>query len=205
MYFKELKLTNFKNCSSAELSLSEKINCFIGLNGAGKTNILDAVYYLAFCKSCFSSSDKLNIKHGETFFAIHGELQRDDEVVDVISCVQKENSKKSFKINKKEYERLSDHIGKVPLVIISPYDSDLINGGSELRRKFVDGVISQFDALYLNNLLNYNRTLLQRNVQLKSFIDNGCFDKDLLSIWDDKLITFGQYIFEKRNRNDILI
>lgn len=200
MYFKELKLTNFKNCSSAELSLSEKINCFIGLNGAGKTNILDAVYYLAFCKSCFSSSDKLNIKHGETFFAIHGELQRDDEVVDVISCVQKENSKKSFKINKKEYERLSDHIGKVPLVIISPYDSDLINGGSELRRKFVDSVISQFDALYLNNLLNYNRTLLQRNVQLKSFIDNGCFDKDLLSIWDDKLITFGQYIFEKRRQ-----
>lgn len=127
-------------------------------------------------------------------------MQRDDEVVDVISCVQKENSKKSFKINKKEYERLSDHIGKVPLVIISPYDSDLINGGSELRRKFVDGVISQFDALYLNNLLNYNRTLLQRNVQLKSFIDNGCFDKDLLSIWDDKLITFGQYIFEKRRQ-----
>ncbi len=198
MYFKELKLTNFKNCSSAELSLSEKINCFIGHNGAGKTNILDAVYYLAFCKSCFTSSDKLNIKHGEDFFAIHGELQRDDDVVDVISCVQKDGFKKSFKINKKEYDRLSDHIGKVPLVMISPYDNDLINGGSELRRKFVDGVISQFDGVYLNNLMSYNRALLQRNVQLKSFMDNGYFNRELLAVWDDKLLEHGQYVFDKR-------
>ena len=158
MFLQELKLTNFKNCQSADLFFSEKINCFVGLNGAGKTNILDSIYYLAFCKSYFTVSDKQNICHGNDFFAIHGDFVSDHDETMTISCVQRESSKKSFKCNKKEYERLADHIGKIPLVMISPYDRDLINGGSELRRKFVDCVISQFDAVYLGNLLNYNKT-----------------------------------------------
>ena len=198
MYLRRLKLTNFKNCASTELDFSEKINCFVGLNGAGKTNILDAVYYLAFCKSYFTVTDKQNIKHGESFFAIHGDVERNDNETDNISCIQKEGAKKSFRFNKKEYDRLADHIGKIPLVMISPYDRDLINGGSDLRRKFIDGVISQFDASYLNCLLQYNKALMQRNMQLKSFYDNKVFDRDLLALWDEQMIQYAAPICQKR-------
>ncbi|MBR2051576.1 MAG: DNA replication/repair protein RecF [Bacteroidales bacterium] len=198
MYLQELKLNNFKNCQSAELQLSEKINCFVGLNAAGKTNILDSIYYLAFCKSYFTLTDKQNIKHGEDFFAIHGDFHFDNEELHTISCVQKNASKKSFKCDKKEYERLADHIGKVPLVMISPYDSDLINNGSELRRKFIDGVISQFDASYLSCLLNYNKALQQRNKQLKFFMENKFWDQTLLEMWDEQLVQNATPINEKR-------
>ena len=199
MYLQELKLSNFKNCQSADLSLSEKINCFVGLNAAGKTNILDAIYYLAFCKSYFTLTDRQNIRHGEDFFAIHGDFHFDNDELHTISCVQKSSSKKSFKCDKKEYERLADHIGKIPLVMISPYDSDLINSGSELRRKFIDGVISQFDPSYLNCLLNYNKALQQRNRQLKFFSENRIWDSTLLEIWDQQLIQNAIPINEKRN------
>lgn len=198
MFLKELKLTNFKNCESADLLFSEKINCFVGLNGAGKTNILDAIYYLAFCKSYFTTTDRQNIRHGEDFFAIHGDFITDNNETETISCVQKEAAKKSFKCNKKEYERLADHIGKIPLVMISPYDRDLINGGSELRRKFIDGVIAQFDSVYLDDLLQYNKVLAQRNQQLRQFWDNRHFDSGLLSLWDEQLVRYGEPIFEKR-------
>ncbi|MBQ8222478.1 MAG: DNA replication/repair protein RecF [Bacteroidales bacterium] len=198
MYLQELKLNNFKNCAAADLSLSEKINCFVGLNAAGKTNILDSIYYLAFCKSYFSLTDKQNIKHGEEFFAIHGDFHFDNEELHTFSCVQKSNVKKSFKCDKKEYERLADHIGKVPLVMISPYDNDLINGGSDLRRKFIDGVISQFDASYLNALLNYNKALLQRNKQLKSFSENRFWDSTLLEMWNMQLVQNATPINQKR-------
>lgn len=198
MYLQELKLNNFKNCQSAALQLSEKINCMVGLNGAGKTNVLDSIYYLAFCKSYFSSTDKQNIRYGEDFFAVHGDFHFDNDELHTISCVQKSNAKKSFRCDKKEYERLADHIGKIPLVMISPYDSDLINGGSELRRKFIDGVISQFDASYLNCLLNYNKALQQRNKQLKTFGENRYWDSALLEMWDLQLIQNAKPIFEKR-------
>lgn len=198
MYLQELKLNNFKNCHTAELSLSEKLNCFVGLNAAGKTNILDSIYYLAFCKSYFTLTDKQNIKHGEDFFAIHGDFHFDNGEQHTISCVQKNMSKKSFRCDKKEYERLADHIGKIPLVMISPYDSDLINGGSDLRRKFIDGVISQFDAAYLNSLLNYNKALQQRNKQLKFFLENRVWDNSLLEMWNHQLIQNAVPINEKR-------
>ena len=198
MFLKELKLTNFKNCESADMQFSEKINCFVGLNGAGKTNILDAIYYLAFCKSYFTTTDKQNIRHGGDFFAIHGDFVTDNNETETISCVQKEATKKSFKCNKKEYERLADHIGKIPLVMISPYDRDLINDGSDLRRKFIDGVISQFDSVYLGDLLQYNKVLAQRNTQLKQFWENRSFDANLLSLWDEQLIRYAAPIYEKR-------
>lgn len=198
MYLQELKLTNFKNVESVDISFSDKINCFVGLNGAGKTNVLDSIYYLAFCKSYFANSDRQNIRHGSDFFAIHGAFQTDTHELQSVSCVQKDDAKKSFKCNRKEYDRLADHIGKVPLVMISPYDRDLINGGSELRRKFIDGVISQFDATYLNDLLQYNKALLQRNTQLRSFYSNRYFDMGLLSVWDEQLVRYATPIFEKR-------
>lgn len=198
MFLQELRLSNFKNLESVDMQFSDKINCFVGFNGAGKTNILDSIYYLAFCKSYFANTDRQNIRHGESFFAIHGDFQTDTDELQTISCVQKDGQKKSFKCNKKEYDRLADHIGKIPLVMISPYDRDLINGGSELRRKFIDGVISQFDAAYLNDLLQYNKALLQRNTQLKAFFDNRCFDMNLLSLWNGQLIRHATPIFEKR-------
>ena len=200
MYLHELKLTNFKNCETADLLFSEKVNCFVGLNGAGKTNILDAIYYLSFCKSFFGAADKLNIKHEQGFFAVHGTYCHEGKEDELVSCVQKRDAKKSFRFNKKEYDRLSNHIGKFPLVMISPYDRDLINEGSDLRRKFIDGVISQFDPLYLNALLKYNRALLQRNMQLKQFAETRTFDRDLLRLWDDPLAMSADDIHAKRRQ-----
>ena len=198
MYLHELKLKNFKNFKSADLLFSEKVNCFVGLNGAGKTNILDSIYYLSFCKSFFGAADKMNIRHEQDFFSIHGLYSHEGKDDELVSCVQKRDAKKSFRFNKKEYDRLSDHIGKFPLVMISPYDRDLINEGSELRRKFIDGVISQFDPLYLNALLKYNRALLQRNVQLKRFAETHTFDRELLRLWEDQMALQADDIYRKR-------
>ncbi len=200
MFLSQLSFTNFKNYPEEELAFSDKINCFVGDNGAGKTNILDAVYYLSFCKSYFNSVDSQNIRHKTDFFAIHGVYLNRNQETDIgkVSCIQKRNHKKQFKINKKEYSRLADHIGKIPLVMVSPYDRDLINEGSEIRRKYLDGVISQFDKFYLNDLLEYNKSLKQRNILLKQFAEKGFVDTLSLSVWDDKLVDLGEKLFEKR-------
>lgn len=200
MYLKHLQLTNFKNYTEAELEFSQRINCFIGSNGAGKTNILDAVYYLSFCKSYFNAVDMQNIRHEIDFFSIHGTYHRNADDVDTVSCVQKRNQKKSFKLNKKEYDRLADHIGKIPLVMISPYDRDLINEGSDVRRKFIDGVIAQFDPIYLDELLKYNKALLQRNVLLKQFAEQHYFNRELLAVYDSQLMQSGNHIFDVRKK-----
>ncbi|MFK5856175.1 MAG: DNA replication and repair protein RecF [Bacteroidota bacterium] len=200
MFLQKLSLTNFKNCTGAELEFSDKINCFVGNNGAGKTNILDAIYYLSFCKSYFNPIDSQNIKHENDFFAIHGNYHNQENSADKISCIQKKNHKKVFRLNKNNYTRLADHIGTIPLVMISPYDRDLINEGSELRRKYINGVISQFDKVYLNDLLSYNKALLQRNVLLKQMFDARYFDEVALGIWNDKLSEHGNTIFEKREK-----
>lgn len=197
MYLEHLKLSDFKNYAAAELAFSEKINCFIGNNGAGKTNLLDAIYYLSFCKSYFNPLDQQNIRHGADLFAVHGQYRRNG-TPDLVSVVQKKQHKKSFRFNKKEYDRLADHIGKIPLVMISPYDRDLINEGSEVRRKFIDGVMSQFDPVYLDTLIQYNKILLQRNTLLRQFAENGQHDRSLVQLWDENLASFGQVIYEKR-------
>lgn len=198
MYLERLSLINFKNYFEADLKFSDKINCFVGDNGVGKTNILDAIYYLSFCKSYFNSIDNLNIKHNESFFAIHGVYNNLRESSDKVSCVQKKSEKKSFKINGKQYNRLADHIGTIPLVMISPFDRDLINDGSEHRRKYIDGVISQFDKSYLDELLSYNKILLQRNTLLKQMFEARNYNREALQIWDDKLSLHGTKIFKKR-------
>ncbi len=198
MHLKQLKFTNFKNYEEGEMEFSPKINCFIGNNGVGKTNILDAIYYLSFCKSYFTSVDAQNIRHSQDFFSIHGFYQQAGGSNEKVQCILKPNKKKYFKLNDKEYERLSDHIGLIPLVMISPYDRDLINNHSDVRRKYLDGVISQFNALYLSNLMNYNRVLVQRNALLKTFWENRYFDADLLEMWDNKLVDLGQQIYEVR-------
>jgi DNA replication and repair protein RecF len=197
MYLCRLSLTNFKSYATAELEFSEKINCFVGDNGVGKTNLLDAIYYLSFCKSYFNPQDMQNIRHEEDFFALHGHYERTGETEDVVSCIQKRNQKKQFRLNKKEYERLADHIGLIPLVMVSPSDADLINLGSDERRKYIDGVISQFDHVYLDNLLNYNRILQQRNALLKQMAETS-YASGSMDAWNRQLIPLGEVIHRRR-------
>ena len=197
MFLSKLSLINFKNYSEVELDFSEKINCFVGNNGVGKTNLLDAIYYLSFCKSYFNLIDSQNIKHDEQFFVVQGSFFKDDKKEDVY-CGLKLNQKKQFKINKKEYERLADHIGQFPLVMVSPDDSEIISGGSEIRRKFIDSIISQYDKIYLENLINYNKLVYQRNNLLKRFYESRSFNQENLDIWDEQIVPLGNEIYKKR-------
>jgi DNA replication and repair protein RecF len=199
MYLQKLSITNFKNYPEATLQFSDKINCFIGDNGAGKTNLLDAIHYLSFCKSYFNPVDSQNIKHNENFFSVHGSYLKNGDVPDVVSCIQKLDQRKLFKFNQKEYERLADHIGLFPIVMVSPYDRDLINEGSEVRRRYLDGVISQFDKTYLDDLINYNKALAQRNALLKHFAESRTFNPVSLEIWDRQLKEYGHKIHGKRD------
>jgi len=198
MYLRSLSLVNFKNYPQAELSFSEHVNCFTGNNGEGKTNLLDAIHYLSFCKSFFNPIDSQNILHEAPFFVIQGVFVSDEAKEEEIYCGLKRNQKKQFKRNKKEYSRLADHIGLFPLVMISPADSELITEGSETRRRFLDTVIAQFDKEYLDHLIQYNKALSQRNALLKQFADSRKFDKDSLEIWDVQLVELGTAIHNKR-------
>jgi len=197
MFLSKLSLINFKNYAELNVSFSSGVNCFVGDNGIGKTNLLDAIYYLSLCKSFFNSVDSHNIRDDEGFFLIKGEYTEND-VRDELYCGVKIGQKKVFKRNKKEYERFSEHIGKYPIVMISPQDISLIYDGSDGRRKFVDGIISQYDHDYLENLIKYNRVLQQRNTLLKRFSEQRYFDKDSLDIWDQQLVKYGSAVHEKR-------
>jgi len=192
-----LHLLNFKNYIEADLQFSEKINCMVGNNGVGKTNILDAIYYLSVTKGYFNSIDSQNITYGEDFFLLEGEFLKGEQE-DKIAIALKRGQKKVVKRNGKMYDRMADHVGHLPLVIITPSDRDLILEGSEVRRRFVDSVIAQSDKLYLDDLMAYNRALGQRNSLLKYFAANGRFDADQLAIYDEQLIERGTLIFEKR-------
>lgn len=198
MHLNTLKIINFKNYDEQEMAFSEKINCFVGNNGAGKTNLLDAIYYLSFTKSYFNSVDQQNIRHGETFFAIHGTFEHNGGIPNQVSCIQKAGVKKQFRINQKDYDRMSDHIGQYPCVMVSPYDRDLINEGSDIRRKFIDAVISQFDKAYLDNLIRYNKLLEQRNGLLKQFAERRRTDRDLLLLIDEQMMAPATNISAKR-------
>jgi len=197
MWVKSLALINFKNYEEASLAFIPGVNAFTGDNGAGKTNLLDALHYMSLCKSYFNPIDSQQIRQGADFFLIQAAVQKDPEE-DVLSCSLKRNQKKQFKKNKKDYQRLADHIGAYPLVMITPNDSVIITDGSEERRKFVDNVISQTDHQYLDDLIRYNKFLLQRNSLLKQQGQSGKYDNDLLSILDEELVLVGRRIFEKR-------
>ncbi|AWA29954.1 DNA replication and repair protein RecF [Flavobacterium magnum] len=197
MYLKKISLFNYKNFSDADFDFDSKINCFVGRNGIGKTNVLDAIYHLAYGKSYFNPLAVQNIRHGEEFFVIDGTFdkqQRDEQIV----CSLRKGQKKILKRNGKPYDKFSDHIGFIPLVIISPADRDLIVEGSETRRKFIDSVISQSDALYLQSLIQYQKVLAQRNALLKYFALNHVFETDTLNIYNAQIDAVGQKIYEKR-------
>ncbi len=198
MYLKKLNFTNFKNYELGELEFSPKINCFTGNNGVGKTNILDAIHYLSLTKSFFNSIDSISIKHGEEYFIVQGTFSRDGEE-DNIYCAFQKQKQKLLKRNGKEYQKLSDHIGRYPVVMISPADSALVTEGSEDRRKFLNKIVSQYNTEYLDSVLRYGKALQQRNKLLKDFKLSGSFDSDMLSVWDAQLIRYGEYIFSERN------
>lgn len=197
MYLRKLSLVNYKNLTQQVFDFQEKINCFVGNNGVGKTNVLDAIYYLSFAKSYFNSVAVQNIRHGEEFFMLEGSYDVDDRE-EVILCSLKKGQKKIIKRNGKAYEKFSEHIGKFPLVIISPADRDLIIEGSETRRKFIDSVISQQNQSYLKTLISYNKTLVQRNALLKYFAANRTFDAVNLEVYNQQLITYGDIIHKER-------
>lgn len=197
MFLKKLSLINYKNFASQNFDFDTKINCFVGDNGVGKTNVLDAIYHLSFGKSYFNPVATQNIRHGEDFFMIEGEFQK-EEREEKILCSLKKGMKKVIKRNAKVYDKFSDHIGFIPLVIISPADRDLILEGSETRRKFMDGVISQSDRSYLQNLIHYNKILAQRNSLLKYFAVNHTFDRATLSVYNEQLQGYANGIFAKR-------
>ncbi len=197
MWLKNITLLNFKNYADASISFSKTVNAFVGNNGAGKTNLLDAIHYLCLCKGYFNPIDSQQIKTDEDLFLIQGDFDRKDKN-EKITCGLKRNQKKQFKRNKKEYDKLADHIGLFPLVMISPYDTGIIMEGSEERRRFVDNVISQTDTRYLDELILYNKHLQNRNALLKQISITRSYDPALLEIYNDQLVASGVKIFAKR-------
>ena len=197
MYLQKISLVNFKNIESKTFEFQDKINCFVGNNGVGKTNVLDAIYYLSFAKSYFNSVAVQNIKHGEGFFMVEGDYLLNNRPEKIV-CSLKRGQMKVLKRNGKNYEKFSEHIGELPLVIISPADRDLVTEGSDTRRKFIDGVISQQNKKYLNDLISYNKVLSQRNALLKYFAANRTFDALNLAVYDEQLADYGSRIYTVR-------
>jgi len=187
MVLQRLSVLNYRNIASATLELSPKINCLIGRNGAGKTNVLDAVYYLSFCRSAYNAVDSQLIRHGEEFFVLEGDYSGDLSVY----CGLKRGQKKHFKRNKKEYKRLSEHIGLIPIVMVAPGDTLIIEGGSEERRRLMDVVIAQRDHRYLDALGRYGKALQQRNAMLR---DEAEPDLEVMAIYEEQMASAGELI-----------
>jgi DNA replication and repair protein RecF len=209
MILRKLSILNYKNIREATLELSPKMNCFIGHNGAGKTNVLDAVYYLSFCRSATNPIDSQVIRHEEPFCLIEGRYADDSgnsgesENIEVVSCGMKRGQKKHFKRNKKEYRRLSEHIGLIPLVMVAPGDTLLIEGGSEERRRLMDQVIAQYDRSYIDALTRYNNALQQRNTLLKqdseaAFQTAKPYDPTLMELWEEQMAEAGEEVYRRR-------
>ena len=194
----DISLVQFKNYEQANFQFRERIVGICGNNGVGKTNLLDAIYYLCFTKSYFTKSDQLNVYKGSTGFRIEGQFQKEENGTLKAVCILRETGKKEFSLDDETYEKFSHHIGRFPCVIIAPDDVQIITGGSEERRRFLDALLSQLDPGYLQNLIEYNKILQQRNSFLKSLTDNRIQDKSLLDVYDSQLIRPGTYVFEQR-------
>ena len=193
MYLKKLVLINFKNIAQAEITLSERLNCFVGNNGAGKTNVLDAVYYLSMSKSALTMTDGQSVRHGEDFFVVEGTYAGDSGSSDTVNCSFLRRSGKVLKLNGKEYDRMADHVGRFPVVMVSPQDSVLITDAAEERRRYLNAFLSQLDRDYLASLMRYNAVLAERNRFLKS-----SSDEQMLQIYDMQLADHAARIYERR-------
>ena len=195
MILKRLSILNYKNIEQADLEFSPNVNCFIGQNGMGKTNLLDAIYYLSFCKSATNPIDSQVMRHEADFFVVQGLYETSQGDEEEIYCGMKRRQKKTFKRNKKAYQRFSEHVGFIPLVMVSPSDNELILGGSEERRRFMDVAISQHDKEYLAQLINYDKALQQRNALLKQEEEP---DAELLGLWEEMMAQTGEIIYQRR-------
>jgi DNA replication and repair protein RecF len=194
MHLARIELTNFKNYEAVSLDFSPGFNCFVGSNGVGKTNILDAVHYLSMTKSFFNNSDTLSIRHGEDFFILKGLFEKDGSQ-DELYCAFQKQKQKVFKLNGKDYPRMSDHVGRYPVVMLSPADSTLITGGSEERRRFLNMIISQYDPAYLDAHMRYNKALMQRNRVIR---EGGPDAAGMLDIYDELLVPEAELIYRSR-------
>ena len=197
MFLDRLHLYNFKNFDSKQFDFDQKINCFVGNNGVGKTNVLDAIFFLSFGKSYFNNNIRQIIRFDQDAFSIKGQFTINDKKEEILVSYQIDR-KKTIKRNNKAYDRLSDHIGLIPLVMISPYDRDLISESGETRRRFIDRIISQADKNYLSALMAYQKNLAQRNRLLKYFAANHKFDGETLSVYNEQLHQYGSLIYNKR-------
>lgn len=198
LQLQRLRVMQFRNHREMDLELGPEVNCFIGNNGVGKTNLLDAIHYLSLCKSYFEPTDQHNILHGEEMFMLQGAMGI-AEGVDQITVSVRKGQRKVVVRDRKEYDRLADHVGRYPVVMITPYDAQLVLDGSEVRRKFLDGLIAQFDKSYLDALIRYNRALVQRNTLLKRFAADGRGTPDDLAPWDEQLSLNGQEVHRVRS------
>ena len=199
MVLRSLSVIDLKNIPEADIELSEGVNCFVGRNGAGKTNLLDAVHYLSFCKSILNPIDSQNIREGRPFFFIQGGFEDETDRYE-LTCSMERNKKKRFKKDQREYDRLADHIGRFPIVMIAPFDLDLVREGSDKRRRFMDGIISQYDPQYLRDLIRYNRALSHRNALLKNIQKKGQRSSEELEIWEEQMSETGERIRTARGR-----
>jgi len=200
MYLKHIQLTNFKNYKEADLEFSPNVNGIVGANGTGKTNLLDAIHYLSACKSYFNPQDSFAVNFAADFFAVHGDfITYNTQQTCKISCIYKNHGRKVMKANLKEYERFSDHIGLYPLVMVSPYDSDIINEDSDIRRKFFDRIIAQFDKEYLHQLISYQKLLRQRNNLLKQMLEQHSYHEPVLQLYEEQLEPYAEFIYKQRN------
>ncbi|MDN5216285.1 DNA replication and repair protein RecF [Fulvivirgaceae bacterium BMA12] len=199
MHLENISLNCFKNYSTLEVAFPKEINCFVGANGSGKTNLLDAIHYLSLTKSAFNIVDNQNIQHDKDYFSIRGNFRVNTKKYQV-QCSLQLRQKKVVKLNQKPYEKISEHIGKFPLVLINPHDTDIIRGGGEGRRRFFDVIISQIDPAYLGNLMQYNHGLKQRNSLLKQFAESGNPDMDLIAPYDQIILDLGHKIHLERSR-----
>lgn len=197
MFLKNLQLHQFKNHSESKFTFTKPVNCFVGSNGAGKTNILDAIHYLSQTKSYFNHIDSQNIQFKQAYFMLKGTFDKDGSTSE-IQCNLKEGEAKSVQKNNKKYIRFSEHIGQFPVIIISPTDTNLILEESEVRRKYLDSSIAQYKQSYLQVLIQYNKALKQRNALLKQFNDKGYYDAITLEIYDKQLIEHGNIIHRER-------
>lgn len=196
MILKNISIINYRNIREASLTFSPKINCLIGNNGEGKTNLLDAVYYLSFCHSSFTNIDGQVMMHGQDFFMIDGEYETDFGDKENINVGLKKGRPKQFRRNKKAYKRFSEHIGLIPLIFVSPSDTALVDGGGDGRRKLMDIVIAQYDNLYIDALNRYNKALQQRNAMLKTEAEP---DETLLDLWEQEMAEQGEIVYHKRH------
>ncbi|MBS1624764.1 MAG: DNA replication/repair protein RecF [Bacteroidetes bacterium] len=199
MFLRSIHLTNYKNHADRSLAFSRRINCFIGANGMGKTNILDAIHYIALTKSYFSSTDQQNIRIGADFMRLTGDVSIQGHDYRIVSR-QQVGKRKDFSINDLPYRKMSDHVGRMPVVMIAPDDGVLISGSSEERRKFLDNTLSQTDHEYLEHLVLYNKYLDQRNALLKSMNNGGRHDTVLLESYDEQLVRYGESVYRRRRQ-----